>query len=87
LLDQPAFLSRVSSVDIVEAHWLKQWRTAVPGCDPARAAVLLGPVAAARQAVIYRRFLDAIEPAEHPYHSADPAAWLQRTAALSAQDA
>jgi hypothetical protein len=86
LLDQPAFLGRISSVDIVKEHWLRLWREAVPGSDPARAAVLLGPVAAARQAVIYRRFVDAIEPAEHPYHRADPAAWLQRTATLSAQD-
>jgi Phosphotransferase enzyme family len=85
LLDLPAFLSRVPSVDTVKAHWLTQWREAVPGSDPARAALLLGPVAAARQAVIYRRFLDGIEPAEHPYHRADPAAWLQRTAALCAQ--
>jgi Phosphotransferase enzyme family len=30
----------------------------------------------------YRRFLDNIEPAEHPYHQADPAHWLRRTAAL-----
>lgn len=86
LLDQPAFLSRIPNVDIVEAHWLQQWRDAIPGCDPARAARLLGPVAAARQAVIYRRFLDLIEPAEHPYHRADPAAWLRRTATFCAQD-
>jgi hypothetical protein len=25
---------------------------------------------------------DRIEPAEHPYHRADPAEWLRRTAAL-----
>jgi hypothetical protein len=50
-----------------------------------RAAALLALIAAARQAVIYRRFLDNIEPSEHPYHKADPAMWLKRTAAL-AQD-
>ena len=44
--------------------------------------MLLAPVAAARQAVIYRKFLDNIEPSEHPYHRADPARWLTRTAAL-----
>jgi hypothetical protein len=84
LLDQPAFLDRVpgDAVATVREHWLRQWRDAVPGSDPARAALLLAPLAAARHAVIYRGFLDRIEPAEHPYHRADPAEWLRRTAAL-----
>jgi hypothetical protein len=84
LLDQPAFLSRIPSDSVapVREHWLQQWRAAVPGSDPARAAVLLAPIAAARQAAIYRGFLDRIEPAEHPYHRHDPVEWLQRTAAL-----
>jgi hypothetical protein len=84
LLDQPAFLDRVPSgaVGAVQAYWLQQWSEAVPGSDPARASVLLAPVAAARQAVIYRTFLDNIEPSEQPYHRADPAQWLIRTAAL-----
>jgi len=84
LLDQPAFLDGVPSgaVDAVRAHWLQQWSEAVPGSDPARASVLLAPVAAARRAVVYRTFLDNIEPSEQPYHRADPAHWLIRTAAL-----
>ncbi len=84
LLDQPAFLGRVAAdgVATVREHWVRQWRDAAPGSDPARAAVLLAPIAAARQAVVYRGFLDRIEPAEHPYHRHDPAEWLQRTAAL-----
>jgi hypothetical protein len=84
LLDQPAFLSRIPGENVapVREHWLQQWRDAIPGSDPARAALLLAPIAAARQAVIYRGFLDRIEPAEHPYHRHDPAEWLQRTAAL-----
>ena len=84
LLDQPAFLTAISTdaVGAAQAHWLQRWRSAVAGSDPARAAVLLAPVAAARQAVIYRKFLDNIEPSEHPYHRADPAQWLQRAAAL-----
>jgi hypothetical protein len=84
LLDQPAFLDRVPSgaIDAVRAYWLQQWSEAVPGSDPARASFLLAPVAAARQAVIYRTFLDNIEPSEQPYHRADPAQWLIRTAAL-----
>jgi hypothetical protein len=84
LLDQPAFLGRIPADAVAAAreHWVQQWRAAVPGCDPARAALLLAPIAAARQAAIYRGFLDRIEPAEHPYHRHDPAEWLQRTAAL-----
>jgi aminoglycoside phosphotransferase (APT) family kinase protein len=84
LLDQAAFLDPIpnGTVGAVRAHWLQQWREAVPGSDPARAWVLLAPVAAARQAVVYRRFLDNIEPSEHPYHRADPANWLKRAAAL-----
>jgi hypothetical protein len=84
LLDQPAFLDQVPSgaVGAVQTHWLQQWRQAVPGSDPTRASVLLAPVAAARQAVIYRSFLDNIELSEQPYHRADPAKWLIWTAAL-----
>jgi Ser/Thr protein kinase RdoA (MazF antagonist) len=84
LLDLPAFLERVPKdvFGAVRAHWLQQWRHAVPGSDPARASVLLAPVAAARQAVVYRGFLDNIEPSEQRYHRADPAKWLHETAAL-----
>jgi len=84
LLDQAAFLSRLSPdlVDETRARWLNLWRQAYPGADPARAEALLAPVAAARAAAVYRRFLDGIEPSEHPYHRADPANWLRRTAAL-----
>jgi hypothetical protein len=84
LLDQPAFLDSVSGDAVAAAreHWLRQWRGAVPGCNPARAALLLAPIAAARRAAIYRGFLDRIEPAEHPYHRHDPAEWLRRTATL-----
>ncbi|MDO8802235.1 aminoglycoside phosphotransferase family protein [Phenylobacterium sp.] len=84
LLDSSAFLDRVpaEALDAVRAVWLAHWREAVPGSDPAKALALLAPIAAARQAVIYRGFLDSIEPAEHPYHAADPADWLTRTALL-----
>jgi hypothetical protein len=84
LLDQPAFLDPIpdAAVAAVRAHWLQQWCDAVPGSDPARASVLLAPIAAARQAVIYRRFLDNIEPSEQRYHRADPAKWLNRAAAV-----
>ena len=49
-----------------------------------RAASLIAPLAAARQALIYQGFLDAIEPSEHPYHAADPAFWLGRAVDLAA---
>ena len=84
LLDQPPFLGRIPSDNVaaIRAHWMAQWRAAIPGSDPTRAAALLAPIAAARQAVIYRGFLDRIEPSEHPYHRHDPAEWLQRAAGL-----
>jgi Phosphotransferase enzyme family len=84
LLDQAAFLDPIpgARADAVRPHWLQQWSAAVPGSDPARAAILLAPIAAARQAVIYRNFLDNIEPSEQIYHRADPARWLKRAADL-----
>ncbi|MFN2483667.1 MAG: phosphotransferase family protein [Candidatus Limnocylindria bacterium] len=84
LLDMAAFLERVPGehAAAVRDHWHEAWRAAVPGSDPALAAQLIAPIAAARQALIYRRFLDAIEPSEHPYHRNDPALWLRKTAAI-----
>jgi Phosphotransferase enzyme family len=84
LLDMPAFLDRIPRADVapVRDRWLRRWRAFVPDSDPAQAAALLAPVAAARQAVIYQGFLDGIEPSEHPYHQADVPDWLGRTAAI-----
>jgi hypothetical protein len=84
LLDMSAFVDRIPSefVAQVKSHWATRWRQAVPGSDPTRAAEILEPIAAARQAVIYQRFLDGIEPSEHAYHRADPARWLHRAAEL-----
>lgn len=84
LLDGAAFLSRIpaEAVEEVRTHWAAHWRATIPGADPERAMALLAPIAAVRQAVIYRGFLDRIEPAEHPYHAADPLDWLQRAATL-----
>jgi phosphotransferase family enzyme len=88
LLDQAAYFERMpnESLEAVRDHWRRQWLAAVPGSDPARATDLIAPVAAARQAVIYRRFLDGIEPSEWPYHRADPANWLKQTAVLLARE-
>ncbi|RZS83783.1 phosphotransferase family enzyme [Phyllobacterium myrsinacearum] len=84
LLDQPAFLDGVAPehAEAIKDHWNRAWLARMPSCDPARAAGLLAPVAAARRAVIYQRFIDNIEPSEHVYHHGDPADWLRRTAAL-----
>jgi hypothetical protein len=85
LLDQPSFLAGVADTAdaaTVRARWADAWRSTLPAADPERAAALLAPIAAARQAVVYRRFLDGIEASEHPYHRADVPAWLQRTAAI-----
>ncbi|TBA68938.1 hypothetical protein ELH58_10250 [Rhizobium ruizarguesonis] len=62
MLDQPAFLDRVASeyAETIKEYWARAWLAWLPGCEPARAAGLLAPIAAARQAVIYRRFLDNI---------------------------
>ena len=84
LLDLSQFLDRVppAVADQVRDHWLTEWRRAVPASDPARAAELLAPVAAARQAVNYQLFVDSIEPVERRFHDADVTEWLERTAAL-----
>ena len=85
MLDQPAFLERLSEPDqaIVRATWTDRWRQEVPGCEPDRAAAALGPVAALRQALIYQTFLDGIEPDERIYHAPDQARWLARAASLA----
>jgi hypothetical protein len=84
LLDQPAFLERTprDEVDTIRQHWVQQWRDAVSDSDPERASTQLAPISAARRAVVYRRFLDQIEPSEHPYHRSDPADMLRQAAAL-----
>jgi aminoglycoside phosphotransferase (APT) family kinase protein len=85
LLDQTAFCARLGPDDRAQvlATWDRLWGDALPGCDPARAAALLAPVAALRAAVVYQRFLDDIEPAERVYHERDPVTWLLRAAELA----
>jgi hypothetical protein len=85
MLDQAAFLSGLSAddQDLVRQIWTAAWRARIPGCDPVRAAGLLAPVAALRQALICQQFLDGIEPDERIYHAADPAIWLTRSAQLT----
>lgn len=78
MLDTVAFLTRIpaASVEPVREHWIREWQRAVPGSDPARAAELIAPIAALRQAIIYRKFLDGIEAAEHVYHAQDVPEWF-----------
>jgi Ser/Thr protein kinase RdoA (MazF antagonist) len=60
----------------VREGWVRAWAEAVPGSEPARAAELLAPVAALRNALVYQSFLDQIEASEHSYHAADVPRWL-----------
>ena len=85
LLDQAATLASIREEQRapLSEHWAGLWRAAVPGSDPDRAATLLAPVSALRQALIYRMFLDNIEPDERVYHADDPAHWMGRAAALA----
>ncbi len=89
LLDMSAFLDRVPppAAPILRDHWASEWRRHVPGSHPARAAELVAPIAAARQAVIYQLFVDNIEPVERRHHDADVVEWLARTAAQTLVEA
>ena len=89
LLDLPAFLevSPPSHVGRIRDAWTGAWLRRVPSSDPARAAELLAPVAAARQALIYATFLANIEPAERRYHDVDVPRWLKRAAQLVDREA
>jgi Ser/Thr protein kinase RdoA (MazF antagonist) len=89
LLDLPAFLevSPASHVNRIRDAWTGAWLRRVPSADPARAAALLAPVAAARQASIYATFLANIEPSERRYHEPDVPRWLKRTAQLVDREA
>jgi len=87
ILDRLRFCDWLPEADrpAVESAWSRRWRDAVPGCAPDRAAALLRPVAPLLGAVTYQRFLDLIEPDEHPYHAADPRACLLDAASLAHQ--
>jgi hypothetical protein len=85
LLDMAAFLERVPAewLHRVQSLWVAAWTARFPRAEVARAVELIQPVAALRQAIIYRRFLDAIELSEQIYHRDDPARWLRRAIALT----
>jgi hypothetical protein len=88
LLDVPAFMDRAPA-DLaapISERWLALWSAAFPHADPARAWHLIAPIAAARKAVVYRGFLDNIEPSEHPYHRDDPRDCLRTVARVMERD-
>ncbi len=89
LLDLPAFLdvAPASHVNRIRDAWTGAWLRRVPSSDPARAAELLAPVAAARQALVYATFVAGIEPVERRYHEPDVPRWLKRTAQLIDREA
>lgn len=87
LFDVPAMIEPLTP-DVrasLLTRWVRAWQERRPGSDPLRAQALVQPIAALRQALIYRGFLDAIEPSERVYHERDPAGWLRRAAALAAE--
>jgi hypothetical protein len=78
LLDLTAFIDRAADDPRrLEEHWLRRWAEHVPGSDPRRAAELVAPIGALRQAIIYRMFLDGIEETERVYHRDDVAIALR----------
>ena len=83
LFDVAAMVERLDGAarPTLMSGWAQSWLDRTPGSDPLRAARLIAPIAALRQAVIYRGFLDGIEPSERCYHASDPALWLRRAAA------
>jgi len=74
LLDMPAFMARMQeeSASTVQERWL----SLLTG-RARRASALIATIAALRQALIYRSFLDQIEPSERRYHAADVPLWLR----------
>ena len=76
LLDLPAFLGRMSAESAPAVR--ERWLGLLPG-SPGPASELIAPIAALRQALIYRSFLDEIEPAERRYHEADVPLWLRES--------
>lgn len=73
LLDMTAFLGRMSAESASTVR--ERWIGLLPG-SARRAGELIAPIAALRQALIYRSFLDEIEPSERLYHAADVPLWL-----------
>lgn len=80
-IDLLRMCERLADPEPLRQAWARSWRAAVPGCDPERAAALIEPLVALRNAAAYAGFLDAIEPSEWPYHADDVPYWLAQAAA------
>ena len=79
LLDVPAMLASAGAHrDALRAGWIREWQERVPDASIGRAMELAEPIALARLATVYQRFLDHIEPSERVYHEGDPADCLRR---------
>jgi hypothetical protein len=85
LLNQSAMLTPQSGADEarLRAHWAAAWRRRHPRAEVERAARLVGPLSALRRAIVYQRFVDAIEPAERAYHRDDVPDFLRLAAYLA----
>ena len=87
LLDQAAFLAAIRGG---RARSRASASGPGSGAPPSPAATRIAPRRCSsrspllRQAVVYRSFLDRIEPSERVYHASDPAHWLRRAARLTA---
>ena len=82
LVDELAFTRPLGADDRAAARrWFADaWRSAVPGCEPERAADLLQPVLPLYAAVVYDDFCANIEPDELIYHAQDVPAMLRQAA-------
>ncbi len=79
MIDSAAFLDDVQPEVKARllAAWVDVWRGACPDADPGRAVALVPPIAALQRALMYRLFLDEIEPSEHRFHASDVPDWLR----------
>jgi hypothetical protein len=73
-----------AEADALVADWVRRWRAAAPGSDPARAVAVLRPVAALRNAAVYAGFVANIEPSERRFHAHDVPVWLHRAVEAAA---
>ena len=67
----------------IREEWIAAWAAAIPGSDPAEGWRAVEPLAPLRNAVVYQRFLDQIEPTERVYHRYDVTSALRVAAALA----